>query len=126
MTRNFADDRQLALRHVPWLNREYGPYTYVWPKHAQATLIGAIPSVQVLPNVFLVPPVQHLDSILLRLVTTTEEATVVIRQWANTSWYATAIRACFEYQVHLSTDARDTNPPSWAMRACHFLHRYDD
>jgi len=57
MTRNFAYDPQLALRHFPRLNREYGPYTYVWPKSAQATLIGSDPSVPVLPNGFLVPPV---------------------------------------------------------------------
>jgi len=67
-----------------------------------------------------------LDSILRRLATSTKEATVVIPQWTNTSWYAAAIRACFEYEVVLSTDARDTNPTSWAMLACHFLHRYDD
>jgi len=126
MTRNFAYDPQLALRHVPLLNREYGPYTYVWPKSAQATLIGSDPSVPVLPNGFLVPPVQHLDSVLRRLVTTTEEATVVIPQWTNTSWYATAIRTCFEYQVLLSTDARDAHSTPWAMLACHFLHRYND
>jgi len=126
MTRNFAYDPRLALRHFPWLNRVYGPYTYVWPKSARATLIGSDPSVPVLPNGFLVPPVQHLDSVLRRLVTTTEEATVVIPQWTNTSWYATAIRACFEYEVLLSADARDANPTPWAMLACRFLHRYDD
>jgi len=126
MTRNFAYDPRLALRHFSRLNRVYGPYTYVWPKSAQATLIGSDPSVPVLPNGFLVPPVQHLDSFLRRLVTTTEEATVVIPQWTNTSWYATAIRACFEYEVLLSADARDENPTPWAMLACHFLHRYDD
>jgi len=59
-------------------------------------------------------------------VTTTEEATVVIPQWTNTSWFATAIRACFEYEVLLSTDARDANPTPWAMLTYHFLHRYDD
>jgi len=58
-------------------------------------------------------------------VTSTEEATVVIPQWTNTSWYATAIRACFEYEKLLLTDARDTNTTPWAMLACHFLHRYD-
>jgi len=126
MTRNFAYDPQLALRHFPRLNRVYGPYTYVWPNSTQATLIGSDPSVQVLPNGFLVPPVQHLDSVHRRLVTTTEEATVVIPQCTNTSWYATAIRACFEYEVLVSADARDTNPTTWAMMACHFLHRYDD
>jgi len=126
MTRNFAYDPQLSLRHFPRLSHEYGPYTYVWPKSAQSTLIGSDPAVPVLPNGFFVPPVQHLDSILRRLVTTTEEATVVIPQWTNTSWYATAIRACFEYQVLLSTDAKDTNPKPWAMLACHFPHRYDD
>jgi len=126
MTRNFAYDPQLALRHFPRLNRVYAPYTYVWPKTAQATLIGSDPSVPVLPNGFLVPPVHHLDSVLRRLVATTEEATVVIPQWTNTSWCATAIRACFEYQELSSTDARDANPTPWAMLACHFLHRYDD
>jgi len=126
MTRNFAYDPQLSLWHFPRLNRVYGPYTYVWPKSAQATLIGSDLSVPVLPNGFLVPPVQHLDSVLRRLVTTTEEATVVIPQWTNTSWYATAIRACFEYEVRLSTNARDTDPTTRAMLACHFLHRYDD
>jgi len=126
MTRNFAYDHHLALRHLPRLSREYGPYTYVWPKTAQATLIGSDPSVPVLFNGFLVPPVQHLDSVLRRLVTTTEEATVAIPQWTNTSWYATAIRACLEYQVLFSTDARNANPTPWAMLACHFLHRYDD
>jgi len=80
----------------------------------------------VLPNRFLVPPVEHLDSVLRRLVTTAEEATVVIPQWTNTSWYATAIRECLEYEVLLSIDARDTNPTTCAMLACHFLHRYDD
>jgi len=75
---------------------------------------------------FLVPPIQHSDSILCRLVTFTKEATTVIQQWTNTSWYATAKRACFEYEVRLSTDARDKNPTQWAMLACHFFHRYDD
>jgi len=126
MTRNFAYDAQLALRQFPWLNRVYGPYTYVWPKSAQATLIGSDPTVPVLPNGFLVPPVQHLDSVLRRFVITTEEATVVIPQWTNTSWYATAIRACFEHEVLLLANARDTNPTTWAMMTCHFLHRYDD
>jgi len=126
MTCNSAYDPHFALRHFPRLNRSYGPYTYVWPKSAQATMIEANPSVPALPNGFLVPPVQHMDSILRRLVTSTEEATVVIPQWTNTSWYATARRACFEYEVHLSTDARDTNPTPWVMLACHSLHRYDD
>jgi len=126
MTRNFAYDPELALRHFPRLNREYSPYMYVWPKSAQATLIGSDPTMPVLPNGLLVPPVQHLDSFLRRLVTTTEEATVVIPQWINTSWYATAIRACFEYQVLLSSDASDAYPTPWAMLACHFVHRYDD
>jgi len=71
----------------------------------------------VLPNGYLSPQLQHLDYILRRLVATTEEATVVIPQWTNTSWYATAIRACFEYQVLSSTDAKDTNPTPWAMLA---------
>jgi len=43
MTRNFAYDPQLALRHFSRLNRAYSPYTYVWPKSAQATLIEADP-----------------------------------------------------------------------------------
>jgi len=110
MTRNFAYDPQLALRHFPDLSHEYGQYTCVWPKSAQSSLIGSDPFVPVLPNGVLVPPVQHLDSILRRVVTTTEEETVIIRQWTNTSWSATAIRACFEYQVLLSTDAKDSNP----------------
>jgi len=101
MTRNYACDPQLALRHFSLLSHEYGLYTYVWPKTAQSTLIGSDPSMPVPPNGFLVPPMQHLDSILRRMVTTTEEATVVIPQWTNTSWYATAIRACFEFQVLL-------------------------
>jgi len=126
MTRNFAYDPQLALRHFPRLNRVYGPYTYVWPKSAHATLIGSDSSVPVLPNGFLVPPEQHLYSVLRRLATTTEEAIVVIPQRTNTSWYATAIRACFEYEVLFSAHARDTNPITWAMMACHFFHRYDD
>jgi len=61
MTRNFAYDPRLALRHFSRLNRVYGPYKYVWPKSPQATLIRSDPSVPVLPNGFLVPPVQHLD-----------------------------------------------------------------
>jgi len=126
MTRNFAYDPQLALRYFPRLSRVYGPYTYVWPRSAHTTLIGSDPSVPVLPNGFLVLPVQHLDSVLRRLVTTTEEATVVIPQWTNASWYATAIRACFEYEVRLLADARDANPTPWAILACHFLYRYDD
>jgi len=126
MTRNFEYDSHLALRHFPRLNRQYCPYTYVWQNSAQATLIGRDSSMPVLPNGLLVPPPQHLDSIIRRLVTTTEEATMVVPQWTNTSWYATAIRACFENQVLVSTDARDTNPKPWAMLACHFLHRYDD
>ena len=101
MTRSFAYNSQLALRHFPRLNREYGPYTCVWPKSAQATLMGSDPSMPVVPNGFLAPPVQHLNSVLRRLVTTTEEATVVIPQLTNTSWYATAIRACFKYEVLL-------------------------
>jgi len=125
MPRNFAYGPHLALRHFPRLNREYGPYTYVWPKPAQATLIGSDPSVPVLPTGFLLPPVQHLDSVLRCLVTTTEKATVVIPKWTNNSWYATAIRACFEYEVFSSTDARDANPTQWSMLACRFLHRYD-
>jgi len=99
MTRNFAYDPQLALRHFAGLNAEYGPYTYVWPKASQSTLIKTDPTESVHPNGFFVPPLQHLDSVLRRLVSTKEEATVVIPQWTNTSWYATAIRACFEYQV---------------------------
>jgi len=82
--------------------------------------------VPVLPNGFLVRSVQLLDSVLRRLVTTTEEATVVIPLWTNTSWYATAIRACFKYQVLLSTHSRDANPTPLAILACHFLHGYDD
>ena len=89
-------------------------------------MIGNDRSVPELLNGFLVPPVQHLGSILRRLVTTSEEATVGIQQWTNTTWYATAIRACFEYQVLSSTDARDVNHTPWAMLACLFLHRYDD
>jgi len=123
MTRNFAYDSQLALPLFPRLNRVYGPYTYVWPKSAQATLIGSDPSIPVFLNGFLVPSVQHFDSVLRRLVTTTEEVTVVIPQWTNTSWYASATRACFEYPVLSSTDARDANPTPWAMLACHVLHR---
>jgi len=126
MTRNFAYDPRLASRLFPRLNRVYGPYTHVWPKSAQATLVGSNPFVPVLRNGFLVPPVQHLDSVLRRLLTTTEEATVVIPQWTNTIWYATAIRACFDYEVLLSADSRDTNPTTWAMMACHLLHRYED
>jgi len=126
MTRNFAYDPQLAFRQFFRLNAEYGPYTYVWPKASQSTLIKSDPTESVHPNGFFVPPVQHLNSVLRRLVSTKEEATVVIPQWTNTSWYATAIRACFEYQGVLSADARDTTPTPWAMLACHFLHRYDD
>jgi len=90
MTRNFSYDPQLAFRHFARLNAEYGPYTYVWPRKPD-------PTESVHPNGFFVPPVQHLDSVLRRFVSTKEEATVVIPQWTNTSWYATAIRACFEY-----------------------------
>jgi len=126
MTRNFAYDPQLALRQCSRLNCAYDPYTYVWPKFAQATLIESDPSVPALLNWFIVRPVQHFDSIRRHLATSTEKASVVIPQWRNTSWYATAIRACFEYEVLLSTNARDTNPTPWAMLACHFLHRYDD
>jgi len=122
MTRNFAYDPQLAFRHFARLNAEYGPYTYVWPKASQSTLIKPDPTESVHPNGFSVPPVQHLDSVLRRLVSIKEEATVVIPQWTNTSSYATAIRACFEYQVLLSSDTRDTTPTPWAMLTCHFLH----
>ena len=108
------------------MNAEYGPYTYAWPKASQSTLIKSDRTESVHPDTFFVPPVQHFDSVLRRLVSTKEEATVVIPQWTNTSWYAIAIRACFEYQVLLSPDARATTPTSWAMLACHFLHRYDD
>jgi len=62
MTRNFTYDPQLALRHFPRLNNAYGSYTYVRPKSAQATLIGSHPTVPVLPNGFLLPPVPLLDS----------------------------------------------------------------
>jgi len=55
------DDPQLALRHFARLSREYGPYTYVWPKSAQSTLLVSDPSMPVLPNGFLVPLGQHLD-----------------------------------------------------------------
>jgi len=126
MTRSLAYDPKLAFRHLPRLNRINGPYTYVWPKSAQAILIWSDPSVPLLPNGFLVPAVQHLDSVLRRLVTTTEEETVVIPQCTNTSLYATAIRACMEYEGFSSTDARDANSTTWAMLACHFLHRYHD
>jgi len=100
MTHKFAHDPELALRHRARQNRTDGPYTYVWPNSAQATLIEADPSVPVLSNEFLVPPVQHLDSLLRRLVTSIEEATMIIPQWTNDSWYATAVRACFEYKGH--------------------------
>jgi len=50
MTRNFACYPQLALRHFSRLNRAYGPYTYVWPKSRQATLIEAIPRYQCSPR----------------------------------------------------------------------------
>jgi len=126
MTRNFAYDPQLAFRHFARLNAEYGPYTYVWPKASRSTLIKPDPTDSFHPNGSFVHPVQHLYSVLRRLVSTKEEATVVIPQWTNTSWYATAIRACFEYQVLLSSDTRDTTPTPWAMLTCHFLHRYDD
>jgi len=122
MTRNFAYDPQLACRHFARLNAEYGPYTYVWPKSSQSTLTKPDPTESVHPNGFFVPLVQHLDSVLRSLVSTKEEATVVIPQWANTSWYATAIRACFQYQVLLSSDTRDTTTTPWAMLTCHFLH----
>jgi len=56
MTRNFAYDPEIAFWHFPRLNRKYGPYTYVWPNSAQATLIGADLSVPVLPDGFLGPP----------------------------------------------------------------------
>jgi len=126
MTRKFAFDPQLALRQFSRLSCEYGPYMYVWAKACQSTLINHDPTAPTRPNGFFVPPVQHLDSVLRRLVSTTEEAAVVIPQWTNTSWYATAIRACFEYQVLSSPNARDTTPTPWAMLACHLLHRYDD
>ena len=93
MTRNFAYDPQLAFRHFARLIAEYGPYTHVWPKASQSTLINPDPADSVHPNRFFVPPKQHLDSVLRRLVSTNEEATVEILQWTNTSWYATAIRA---------------------------------
>jgi len=41
MTRNFAYDPQLASRHFPQLNREYGPYTFLRPKSAKKTRVGA-------------------------------------------------------------------------------------
>jgi len=85
LTRNFAYDPQLASRHFSRLNRAFGPYTYVRPKSAQATMIEADSSAPALPNGFLVPPVQHLDSIFRRLVNSTEMASVVIPQWTNTS-----------------------------------------
>jgi len=122
MTRNFAYDPQLAFRHFAGLNAEYGPYTYVWPKASQSTLINSDPTDSVHPNGFFVPPEQHLDSVLRRLVSTNEEATVEILQWTNTSWYATAIRAYFEYQVFLSSDTRNTTPTPCAMLTWHFLY----
>jgi len=64
MTRNFAHDPQLSLRHFPRLSHEYGPYTDGSPKSAQATLIGSDLSVLVLHNGFLVFQVQHLHTIL--------------------------------------------------------------
>ena len=125
-TCNFAYDPQLAFWQFSRLNSEYGPYTYVWPKASQLTLIKYDPTESVHPKGIFVPPVQHLDSVLRRLVSTKEEATVLVPQWTNTSWYATAIRACFEYQVLLSPNARNTTPTPWAMLACHVPHRYDD
>jgi len=80
MTRNFAYDPELVFRHFACLNAEYGPYTYVWPKASQSTLIKPDPTESEHPNGFFVPPVQHLDSVLRRLVSTKEEATVVIPQ----------------------------------------------
>jgi len=68
MTRNFAYDPQLAFRHFARLIAEYGPYTHVWPKASQSTLIKPDPTESVHPNRFFVPPVQHLDSVLRRLV----------------------------------------------------------
>jgi len=126
MTRNFAYEAQLAFRNFARLYAEYDPYTYVWRKASQSTLIKPDPTQSVHPNRFFVPPIQHLDSVLRRLVSTKEEATVVTPQWTNTSWYATAIRPCFEYQVLFSSDKRDTTPTPWAMLTCHFLHSYDD
>jgi len=88
MTHNFTYDLQFALWHFLRHSHEYGQYKTVWRSSAQATLFGNDRSVPELPKGFLVPSVQHLDSILRRLVTTTEEATVVIPQRTNTSWYA--------------------------------------
>jgi len=110
MTHDFSFDPQLALQLFPWPSQEYGPETHVWTESAQAALLGADPSVPVLPNAFLVPLVQRLDSIRRRLVTTTEKETVFIPQRTNTRWYATAICACFEYSVLQSTDAKAQNP----------------
>ena len=56
ITRNFAYDPQLALRHFALLSHEYAPHTYVWPKSAQSTLIGSDPSMPVLPNGFFCTP----------------------------------------------------------------------
>jgi len=55
MTRNVAYDPQLALRHFPRLNRVYVSYIYVWPKSAQATLIGSDPLYQCSPTGFWYP-----------------------------------------------------------------------
>jgi len=95
-TRSFAYDPQLALRYFPLRNREYGPYTFVWIKFAQATLNINIPTTPVPPNGYLVPPVQLLDSLLRRLVASTGEATVVIPQRIIFRWYVSAVRAYSE------------------------------
>jgi len=80
VTRNFAYDPQLAFRHFARLNAEYGPYTYVWPKASQSTLIKPDPTESVHPNGFFVPSVHHLESVLRRLASTKKEATVAIPQ----------------------------------------------
>jgi len=126
LTRNFAYHPKRAFRQFSRLNCDFGPYTCVWPKTWQSALIKYDPSTSAHPNELLVSAVQHIESVLRRLVSTKKEATVVTLQWTNTSWNAIAISACFEYPVLLSPDARDKTPTPWAMLACHFLHRYDD
>jgi len=126
MNRNFAYDLQLLLRQFARLNSEYCPYTYVWPKALQSISSKYDSDTSDHPDGFHVPPVQHVYLFIRRLVATNEEATIVILRWTNTNWYATAIRACFEYRALFPLQERDTTSTRWAMLGCLFLHCYDD
>jgi len=85
MTRNFAYDPELALRQFARLSSEYGLYTFVRPKALHSTSSKNDSDTSDNLYGFLVPPVQHLDSVFRRMVAANEEEIKVISQWTKSS-----------------------------------------